>query len=232
MDKEIAKRTKFERITSIIHKQYNESDSSVNIDDRNSENANGENNIDFIVCENDCNENENNDVLRHYLSSSESSTENFSENSNVYNPESIDNRCSTESEMEEDNLQDSVSSEDTDLEDEQLQCAHVEELGQFVARMISEWAREEGLLSMHKIESLLRRLHPAFPNLCRTYKTLLKTPSNIELIHVNGGELWYKGITFNLDSMNLNDYLERFNEIVIDINIDGLPISKSSPSKF
>lgn len=32
--------------------------------------------------------------------------------------------------------------------------------------------------------------------------------------------------------MNLNDYLERFNEIMIDINIDGLPISKSSPSKF
>lgn len=42
----------------------------------------------------------------------------------------------------------------------------------------------------------------------------------------------YKGITFNLDSMNLENYLSRFNEIIIDINIDGLPLHKSSPVRF
>jgi len=46
----------------------------------------------------------------------------------------------------------------------------------------------------------------------------------INLIPVNGGKLWYKGITFNLNCMDLQKYLARFHEIVIDINIDGLPI--------
>lgn len=159
------------------------------------------------------------------------SIENFPENSSVHDTKSTHNHTCTESDAEI-SVQELIPSDETDLEEEQIHCKHINELGQYVAIMISEWAREGGMLSMRKLQSLLSKLYPVFPNLYLTYKALLNTARNIQLIQVNDGELWYKGIIFNLDSMNLNDYLERFNKIVIDVNIDGLPIFKSSPSKF
>jgi len=140
---------------------------------------------------------------------------------------------SSETEAQED--VDSISSEsneENDLSDEeQVHFANENEKAQYVRTAVEEWAREPGRLSKSKLDDLLSKLHPAFPNLPFSYKTLLQT-FGINLIPVDGGKLWYKGITFNLDSMDLQEYLTRFHEIIIDINMDGLPLHKSSPIKF
>jgi len=110
--------------------------------------------------------------------------------------------------------------------------ANKNETAQYVKIAIEEWAREPGKLSKRKLDDLLAKLHPVFPNLPLSYKTLLQTPG-INLIPVNGGKLWYyKGITFNLNCMDLQKYLARFHEIVTDINIVGLLLHKSSPVRF
>ncbi|KAL6435420.1 hypothetical protein ACFW04_005422 [Cataglyphis niger] len=61
---------------------------------------------------------------------------------------------------------------------------------------------------MEKLDSLLNRLHPVFPNCPKSYKS-------------------YKGIKHNLNALSVGEYLLRYCEITIDINVDGLPISSS-----
>lgn len=104
---------------------------------------------------------------------------------------------------------------------------------QYVIESLSEWALESGNLSMKKLDSLLNRLHPVFPNCPKSYKSLLNTPSSIPIIDFeNGGRFWYKGIKHNLNALSVGEYLLRYGEITIDINMDGLPISSSSTLKF
>lgn len=108
-----------------------------------------------------------------------------------------------------------------------------EERQQYVIESLSEWALESGSLSMKKLNSLLNRLHPAFPKCPKSYKTLLNTPSSIPVIDFeSGGRFWYKGIGQNLNALGISEYLLRYGEITIDINMDGLPISSSSSLKF
>ncbi|XP_011862393.1 PREDICTED: uncharacterized protein LOC105558986, partial [Vollenhovia emeryi] len=130
--------------------------------------------------------------------------------------------------------QDSNCSEShSDIDEEQpLQFANDNERGQYVVRILREWVREGGIISMRKLDSLLAKFHRAFPNVPLSYKTLLQTPNQIYINEVNGGELWYKGIASNLDLMNLDEYLENYSEIFIDINIDGLPLFKSTSERF
>ncbi|KAE8745034.1 hypothetical protein FOCC_FOCC008346 [Frankliniella occidentalis] len=71
----------------------------------------------------------------------------------------------------------------------------------------NEWALEGGVLSMSKLDSLLVICNLIFPNVPKSYKTLLKTPLNFNIVRVNNDELlWYKGIATNLERMQLDDY--------------------------
>ncbi|EFN66367.1 hypothetical protein EAG_05794, partial [Camponotus floridanus] len=71
------------------------------------------------------------------------------------------------------------------------------------------WALSGGILSMSKIDELLAWLRPVFPNLPKSYKTLLGTSDNINIINFrNGGQFWYKGIKDNLDGFILEEYLQ------------------------
>lgn len=104
---------------------------------------------------------------------------------------------------------------------------------QYIIESLRLWALEDGVMSMTKLDRLLARLRPVFPNLPVSYKTLLDTPQNIEVVALNsGGEMWYKSIRENLNRMELEIYLQLKGKIVMDVNIDGLPISKSSKIKF
>ncbi len=86
---------------------------------------------------------------------------------------------------------------------------------------------------MSKLDQLLRNLAVRFPQLPLSYKTLLQTPRNNQVANLaHGSILWYKGIKETLDSMDLQHYFARYGRISIDIGIDGLPLSKSSPLKF
>jgi len=83
---------------------------------------------------------------------------------------------------------DSISSIESLSEEEQVLFANKNEIAQYVKIVIEEWAREPSKLSKRKLNDLLAKLHPAFPNLPLSYKTLLQTPG-INLIPVNGGKL-------------------------------------------
>lgn len=85
---------------------------------------------------------------------------------------------------------------------------------------------------MEKLNNLLLRLHVVHPTLPKNYKSLLKTPSYLNIVETDEAQIWYKGIRFNLDAMLLEEYLETYHKICIDVNMDGLPISKSLPLKF
>jgi len=61
----------------------------------------------------------------------------------------------------------------------------------------------------------------------------LSTPVNLEIREFNdGSQIWYKGIRRNLNITQLEPYLHKYGRIIIDINIDGLPLFKSSKAKF
>lgn len=99
--------------------------------------------------------------------------------------------------------------------------------------VLRRWAADGGAASMRKLDILLRNLAVRFERLPLSYKTLLRTPRRIEVAALNHGSiLWYKGIRETLDAMELNNYLLRYNSIEIDINMDGLELSRSSALKF
>lgn len=129
------------------------------------------------------------------------------------------------------NEEENISSDDDD--DDVIVFADNHERGLYVLETIRQWALEGGGLSMIKLDALLARLHPVFPEMPLSYKTLLGTPKHLDVIEFEDNtQMWYKSIQANLDSMNLREYLQRFNKITIDINVDGLPFSKSSKQKF
>ncbi|XP_070164880.1 uncharacterized protein [Polyergus mexicanus] len=118
-------------------------------------------------------------------------------------------------------------------DDDLLIFENDEERQQYVIESLSEWALESENVSMKKLDNLLNRLHPAFPSCPKSNKTLLNTPSSTPVIDFeSGGRFWYKGIEQNLNALGVGEYLLRYGEITIDINMDGLPVSNSSTLKF
>lgn len=138
---------------------------------------------------------------------------------------SSDNNITNSSENEQ-------SESANDNEDDIFQFPNIEVKEVYVTETIREWALKGGVLSMSKLDDLLLRLNVVHPNLPKSYKSLLKTPSHLNIVRTERAQIWYKSIRMNLDTMLLEKYLETYHQISIDVNIDGLPISKSSPLKF
>lgn len=126
----------------------------------------------------------------------------------------------------------SGSTSDNDDDDNVFQFPNNEAKELYVTETIREWALEGGVLSMKKLNNLLLRLNVVHRTLPKNNKSLLKTPSHLNIVKIEQGQIWYKSIRFNLDTMLLEEYLETYHQICIDVNMDGLPISKSSPLKF
>lgn len=76
---------------------------------------------------------------------------------------------------------------------------------------------------------ILKLINPAYPFLPRTARNLLRTPKKLEIISFDNGEMHYYGIQkclmCKLQNGELNDEISTINLI---INIDGLPVFKSS----
>lgn len=102
----------------------------------------------------------------------------------------------------------------------------------YVIESVREWALSPGVLSYKKLDDLLHRLHFVYENMPVSYKTLLGVPSELEIQDNQDHQFWYHGIKNCLNSMNLAEYLEKFGRLEIDINMDGLPISKNPAKKF
>lgn len=80
---------------------------------------------------------------------------------------------------------------------------------------------------------MLLRLNPIFPTLTKSYKTLLRTPKHLDICQLpDGSMLWYKDIVRNLNAMLLDEYLDKYGNIIIDVNMDGLPLTYSTHLKF
>lgn len=136
-------------------------------------------------------QNEQNEIEYHEQDLSDSEIESVVNPFEIISVHSDDSSDSLSSQAEEDI--DSISSARSDSSnEEQVHFANENEKARSVAIAIGKWAREPGRLSKKKLDDLLLKLHPAFPNLPLSYKTILQTPG-INLIPVNGGKL-YKSV--------------------------------------
>lgn len=132
---------------------------------------------------------------------------------------------------DDDNEESNESNESDDANDNVL-FEDDNEREQYIRHALRNWALEGGIMSMRKLDKLLLALHPLFPGLCLSYKTLLDTPIHINVVDVESGQLWYKGIRTNLNALGLRAYLNAFGCIQLDVNMDGLPLFKKSKWKF
>lgn len=67
-------------------------------------------------------------------------------------------------------------------------------------------------------------------NLPKDFRALVRTPRNLEISTVGGGQQWYNGIKTNLQ--NIFPKLSEDMEISLKFNMDGLPLFKSSQRCF
>jgi hypothetical protein len=143
--------------------------------------------------------------------------------------EDVDMICEHEVDLEDNALEDSDNEDDINENHFETE----EQKANYVKENLREWATYDGIISKKKLDNLLLILNPVFPTLPKSYKTLLRTPKNLEILELpDGSTFWYKGIVRNLDTMLLGEYLEKYGNITIDINMDGLPVTKSSRIKF
>ncbi|KAK3911876.1 Nucleolar MIF4G domain-containing protein 1-like protein [Frankliniella fusca] len=101
----------------------------------------------------------------------------------------------------------------------------------YLTNFLSKWAQRG--VSFKKVDELLAGLNVLFPQLTKCHKVLLKCPIQDEgFVNIGEGLFWYKGIVENLRERLTAEYLLAHDEIVVDINIDGLDLFKSSQISF
>jgi len=80
-----------------------------------------------------------------------------------------------------------------------------------------------------RVTELLHLLRPFHPELPFSSKTLLHTPSIMTSKKLNNGECYHFGLLINLERiLTEHDYSSCYKEIQLQINIDGLPLFRSS----
>ncbi len=100
------------------------------------------------------------------------------------------------------------------------------------ASQLKEWVLQSGLPLIHG-NSLLSILRPHFPFLPKDIRTLLQTQRTYSIDEVAGGQYHHFGIRSGLRNRLVRDQtLLSSNEILIQINVDGLPLYKSSTESF
>lgn len=92
------------------------------------------------------------------------------------------------------------------------------------------WAAEHRV-SKRALNDLLSVLKSnGMSSLPKNYRTLQKTPTNIELIHAAGGRIWYNGLENSL--INVFSTLARDISIHLKFNADGTDLFNSSNVNF
>lgn len=94
---------------------------------------------------------------------------------------------------------------------------------------VASWVNQNRI-AKRAVNSLLSILVSHGLDLPLDYRTLLKTPTNVEIENTAGGEFWYNGIKTNLKTIFAT--LDSDINIPLNINIDGLPLYNSSKIKF
>ncbi|CAH0549692.1 unnamed protein product [Brassicogethes aeneus] len=101
---------------------------------------------------------------------------------------------------------------------------------QFLAKF-SKWATDNSI-THNAINDLINIIHPAFPFLKKDARSILKTPRNVRKIQLENGNMIYFGLENGLKK-KIAEGLKHFNDtILLNINVDGIPLFKSSSTEF
>lgn len=98
----------------------------------------------------------------------------------------------------------------------------------FLKDQLREWACSENV-PVNSVNKLLKILHPHFDFLPSDYRKLLGTPRVINtIINLNNGKMFYLGILRHLLHKLRDGFKISTTKIHLQVNIDGLPLFKSS----
>lgn len=112
--------------------------------------------------------------------------------------------------------------------------------GGFLKCQLSEWVVKHNITHT-AANDLLKLLKPHHPNLPTDVRTLLRTPKKHVLRNIEPCAYYHFGVKqsieklllkFILSSSTNSDWFASSNNIEVFVNIDGLPLSKSSSSQF
>lgn len=114
------------------------------------------------------------------------------------------------------------------LSDDEFDFLEVDKSASFLDEL-KRWALEQNIThtAINMILAILRKY--VYNWLPKDSRTLLKTPRKLEIVKTESGKYWYNGL-----EKSLNNVLSDLNcdiEIEILINIDGLPVHKSSKTE-
>lgn len=99
-----------------------------------------------------------------------------------------------------------------------------------LAEQLKSWTMQNRI-SMRCLDGLLGVLRSnGHTELPKSYRTLLNTPRNVELVTFGESKYWYRGLTDCLKTVFCNT--NRHLEVTLKFNIDGLPIFNSSRIQF
>lgn len=98
---------------------------------------------------------------------------------------------------------------------------------------LRNWAIKNGIKNTALSELLCKlNSHQCFNSLCIDARTLLKTPLQYELKNIEQGKYIHFGLRNGIQNIIEGHNLLTSTCIEVAINIDGLPLSKSSNSSF
>lgn len=90
---------------------------------------------------------------------------------------------------------------------------------------LNDWANAYDM-SKRSLDALLSILISIGIKVPKNHRTLQKTPTNINMSQVAGGQLWYNGLKKSL--LNIFSTLDRDVSISLIFSVDGLPLFNSS----
>ncbi|CAG9763612.1 unnamed protein product [Ceutorhynchus assimilis] len=147
--------------------------------------------------------------------------------------ELLSNNDNTEIESENDSSEDPIILESDESTNEPA-CMSSQNESTDMPQQLQQWALSNKVNNM-ALSNLLKILKPHFPNLPLDARTLLKTPRNTLTRLMDPGEFYYFGIEKQFIKLLQRHYKTISKQIIsceILVNVDGLPISKSSGSQL
>jgi hypothetical protein len=119
-----------------------------------------------------------------------------------------------------------LSTNDEVSSDDDLQATQIG-----LPEKLADWARSFRI-PLNALSSLLAILHDDHPCLPKDARTLLGTVTEYAIKHVAGGEYYHFGLKASLTQQLPSINVPSGSSISVQINIDGLPIFKSSGTQF
>nr|XP_042902110.1 uncharacterized protein LOC107449218 [Parasteatoda tepidariorum] len=103
----------------------------------------------------------------------------------------------------------------------------VEEIGSF----LRNWYFGTNGVAMKHLTSLLKGLKKWHPELPSTAATLLKTPRRVDVQQMGSGEFFHFGLKNGIEKTMKQHHIVK-DSLLLDFNIDGLPLFRSSRKQF